>query len=121
MWAKFSDRAADDPEIDRLSDGAFRLWVTAILYCSGEMTDGVVPADRVHRLTPNYKAAHLAELTATTLHPDGPLFLPIEGGYIIRNFTKYQKPRSYWLERRAAHARAVAEWRKKRGGDNTYP
>ena len=33
MWVKLNDQAPNDPDIDALSDGAFRLWITAICYC----------------------------------------------------------------------------------------
>ena len=42
MWVKLNDQAPNDPDIDALSDGAFRLWVTAICYCQAQLTDGYV-------------------------------------------------------------------------------
>lgn len=42
-WARFDDAFGEHPKIIGLSDSAFRLYVTAILYCSHHLTDGVVP------------------------------------------------------------------------------
>lgn len=41
-WLKLTDGFAEDPKIEGLSHRAFRLHVTALLYCSRNMTDGRV-------------------------------------------------------------------------------
>lgn len=61
-WVRFDDNTPDNPKIDALSDGAFRLWFGAICYSNRNLTDGFVPAARVARLAPHYKPAHQAEL-----------------------------------------------------------
>lgn len=61
-WVRFDDSSPDNPNIDQLSDGAFRLWFNAICYSNRNLTDGFVPATRIPRLTPHYKAQHMAEL-----------------------------------------------------------
>lgn len=115
MWVKFNDKTPDDPEIDNLSDGAFRLWFAAICYCQAELTDGFISTAKVRRLTPNYRPAHLRELTAPTSNPAGPMFQPIgQEGYAIRNFTKWNKTRDHWERKREADAARLAEWRAKR-------
>ena len=114
MWVKIDDQMPNDPEIDELSDGAFRLYVSALCYCQAELTDGYITASKLKRLVPNYKPAQLKELTAPTLHPEGPIFAPMDEGYVIRNFTKYNRSRAYWEKKRADDAQRVADWRAKK-------
>lgn len=115
MWVKFNDRAPNDPEIDALSDGAFRLWFTAICYCQGELTDGFVAASRMRRLTPNYKASHLAELTKPSINPEGPIVQRVGDGYVIRNFTKWNKTAEYWADQARKAAERKAKWARTDG------
>lgn len=71
-WVKVSDDYPDHPKLDSLSDGAFRLDVSGWCYAARHLTDGVIPAGRVSRLTPRYKPAHVAELVKVgRWHPDG--------------------------------------------------
>lgn len=117
MWVKINDQMPNDPEIDALSDGAFRLYVSALCYCQAERTDGYVTLAKLRRLVPNYKLSQLRELAAPTLHPDGPLFAAIDDGYLIRNFTKYNKTRDYWERKRADDAQRIADWRAKNASE----
>lgn len=115
MWVRFNDNTPNDPEIDALSDGAFRLWFSAICFAQQELTDGWVPARMIRRLTPNYKPPHLKELLAPSDNPSGPILTPHNDGYLIRNFGKYNKTRDHWTKKRAADAERMAKWRAERG------
>lgn len=113
MWVKLDDQAPNDPDIDRLSDGAFRLWISGICYCQAELTDGFIDSVRVRRLTPNYRANHLRELI------ESGIFTQCGDGYAVRNFEKWNKTADYWRRKRDADARRLAEWRaEKRCGDD---
>lgn len=114
MWVKIDDQMPNDPEIDELSDGAFRLYISALCYSQAELTDGYVPDSRMRRLTPNYRPSHLKELTAPSDNPEGPIMLPVDDGYSIRNFAKYNKTRAYWLRKRKDDAKRLAEWRARK-------
>lgn len=114
MWVKLDDQMPNDPEVDGLSDGAFRLYVTAICYCQAELTDGYITTAKLRRIVPNYKPAYLRELSKLSDHPDGPLLAPVDEGYMIRNFTKYNQTRDHWRRKRAADAARMAEWREKK-------
>ena len=41
MWVKLDDRFTDNPKIARLSDKAFRVYVHALCYSAGALTDGL--------------------------------------------------------------------------------
>lgn len=111
MWVKLDDQAPNDPDIDDLSDGAFRLWISGICYCQAEMTDGFVSSAKARRLTPHYKASHLRELVGSGI------FIEAAEGYLIRNFAKWNKTASYWRTKRETDAKRLAEWRARNGGE----
>ena len=112
MWVMLNDQAPNDPEIDALSDGAFRLWVSAMCYCQAELTDGFVGDQRVRRLTPRFKPVHLKELTKPSPNPNGPILQPVGDGYVVRNFKKYNRDAEYWNEQRRKAAERKAKWRE---------
>ncbi len=58
-FLNLDDNFADHPKIDGLSDGAFRLHVSGMLYAAKHMTDGKVPVERVDRLMRRYKRTYL--------------------------------------------------------------
>jgi hypothetical protein len=112
VWVKLHDQAPNDPDIDRLSDGAFRLWISGICYCQAELTDGFIDSGRVRRLTPNYKATHLRELT------DSGVFSATADGYVVRNFAKWNKTSDYWRAKRESDAARLADWRARKGSES---
>ena len=61
-FLNLDDNFADHPKVDVLSNGAFRLHVSGLLYCSRNKTNGFVPSDRVPRLMPRYRSSYLTEL-----------------------------------------------------------
>ena len=115
MWVKLHDRMPQDGDIDRLSDGAFRVYVAALCWSSSEMSDGVVPVAMLHRLVPRWRPCYLPELTEDHGHPDGPVFRRDGENVTIRNFLKFNLARADLLERQARTTRRVAEWRSSRG------
>lgn len=50
-WVRLDDQFPDHPKVLGLSDQAFRLHVTALCYCSAQLTDGRVTALLTRRLT----------------------------------------------------------------------
>jgi hypothetical protein len=61
-WVNLDDQMAEHPKIVGLSDGAFRLHISAIMYANRFLTDGVIAFDAVARLTPRFKKTYLDEL-----------------------------------------------------------
>lgn len=108
MWVKFDDSMPEDPDIDRLSHGAFRLYVSAICFCQKHLTDGFIDADKTTRLMRQYRPAYLAELVAAGLFEDS-----LPGGYRIRNFAKWNKTRSHWRREQEKAAERKAKWKEK--------
>ncbi len=104
-WVRLDDRFTDHPKVDALSDGAFRLHVAGMCHAARYLTDGMVPADRVNRLTPNYRPAHLNELVERALC--------VKHGvaYEIHNFTVWNKSKAWWDDKRRKDAERLAKWR----------
>lgn len=115
MWVKLSDRMPHDPDIDRLSHGAFRLLIACWCYCSEHLTDGFVPDDRIPRFMPGFKPSFLAELCRVPSGRTEPLLARTSGGYLVRNWSKYNHSREWWDDKRAKDAARLAEWRAGKG------
>lgn len=104
-YLNLDDDYPDHRKIDALSDGAFRLHTAALCYCAKNLTDGVVDGHRVNRLTRTYKASLVAELT------DAGLWIEHTDGFEVHDFLDWNKPRSWWLDKREKDAKRKAEWR----------
>lgn len=110
MWAKLDDSMPDDPDVDRLSDGAFRLYVSGICHCAKHLTDGLIDAGRVPRLMPRYKSSYADELVTAGLWQQVP-----DGGFVVRSYAKYNKSRDWWREEKRKAAERKAAWREANG------
>lgn len=109
-WANFDDNFADHPKVLALSDGAFRLHTSGILYSARYLTDGVVPATVAARLTPGYKPAHLTELVKAGLWLRG------DGGYQIHDYLQWNRSRDQIMSERARKSEAGKRGAKQRWG-----
>ena len=109
MWVKFDDQMPDDPDVDRLSHGAFRLYVSAICYSQRYLTDGFVARARVPRLVPGFEKSYIGELVAVGLFSD-----QLPDGYVIRNFEKWNKTRAHWKGEQEKAAERKARYKEKR-------
>lgn len=112
---RLSFSAPRDPAVAALSDGAFRLWVTALCHCVEHRTDGFVTADDLHRmrLYVRRKRPLLDELTAG----EHSLLIPVDGGYLMRGFLEYQYSRDQHENHREAGARRQARHRARKRGN----
>lgn len=111
-YLNLDDNFADHPKVDALSDGAFRLHVAGLCYAAKNLTDGHVPKARLKRLVPDYKSGYLTELTEASM------WLPAPGGYAIHDYLDWNKPKSWWEEKREKDAKRKAEWRNKNAGQD---
>lgn len=119
-YLNIDDGFTEHPKVDTLSDAAFRLQVAALCYCAKHLTDGLIPRQRVPRLTPRYRSALVTELLdAEVWHRGGegcgtddcPTGSP--GEYVIHDYLFWNKPREWWERRRKHDAERQAEWRRK--------
>lgn len=111
-WVKLDDQFPDHPKVDGLSDGAFRLHVSGLCHAGRYLTDGLIPKDRPSRLMAAYRPKYLKELT------EAGLWIPVPDGYMIHDFTEWNKPRSWWEEKRAKDAKRLSDWRSRNGVGN---
>jgi hypothetical protein len=111
-YLNLDDGFSEHRKVDALSHGAFRLHTSGLCYCARELTDGFVLKHRVARLMPDYKATYLAELI------DAAMWLPAKGGYAIHDYLEWNKPRSWWVEKREKDAKRLADWRAKNAAQN---
>lgn len=108
--AQFDDLYADHPKVAGLSDAAFRLHTTGILYCARNLTDGLISADDVPRLVRKFRRSALVELV------DRGLWVNVLGGaYSIHNYLDWNPSKQEVERRRAQAAKRKAEWRANHG------
>ncbi|WP_256789869.1 hypothetical protein [Frankia sp. AvcI1] len=107
-WVKLDDGFARNRKIAKLSDGAFRLHVSALCWCAEQLTDGHIAAGElreVSTLTPTRArrlAGELVKLGVWDVVPDG---------WTIHDFLDYNPSRSKVLAEREATARRQQAWR----------
>lgn len=107
-WVKLDDGFSDHLKVDGLSDGAFRLHVSAMCYCARNLTDGAVERGRPLRLIPRFKQAFVAELV------DAGLWDAVDGGWSIHDYLVYNPSRAKVLAEREAAAERQRKARDKR-------
>lgn len=71
-WAKFDDQFHRRRKVRRLKDPAWRLYVSAIIDCCAEQSDGWIDGDTLRELLPNHHENHVKELVAANLLHDRP-------------------------------------------------
>jgi hypothetical protein len=125
-WAKIDDQMHRRRKIRGLSDSAWRLYVSAIIDCCAEGSDGEIEGTYLRELLPHHHEDHVRELLARNLLHDAPgcdsptclgsQGLPINGTdmYVIHDFGQWQMSRSEWEQLRvrksyAAHVRWHAD------------
>ena len=102
--AKFDDRFAEHPKVAQLTDSAFRLHVSGILYCARLRTDGHIPAGEVPRLVRRFRRTALTELT------DAGLWYDRGDTYEIHDYLQWNDSRAE-IERRSRAGRRNAKRR----------
>lgn len=98
MWVKLDDRFTDNAKIARLSDKAFRVYVHALCYSAGALTDGLVPWSKA-RTWASVKT--IGEMTAAGLWDE------VKLGYQIHDYLDYQQSREQVDARRMQAASAA--------------
>jgi hypothetical protein len=126
-WAKIDDQMHRKRKVRGLSDPAWRLYVSAIIDCCAESSDGVIEGQYLRELLPNHHENHVRELVARGLIHDAPRCdsetclssqgLPLEDSdlYVIHDFHEWQMTREEWDVRKRASDKANHErWHVKK-------
>lgn len=111
MWVKLDDQFPDHPKVERISDGAFRLHVSALCHAARYLTDGVISDERPAKLISRFRPKYVSELL------DAGLWVRQGRGYVIHDFTHWNKTREHWEKKRADDAERLRLWREKRSAE----
>lgn len=90
-WVKILNGMATHPRVNRTGLAGFGLHVAAICYCNEHLTDGFVPkgvATQAFGMLTEKVELTIRELVEVEL------WLPVEGGFQIRDYADYQKTRA---------------------------
>lgn len=114
-WVRLDDQFADHPKVLRLSSDAFRLHVSAMCYCSAQLTDGRVTPLLTRRLTwfvtdPSQIINEL--VTAGLWESDG-------DDYIIHDYLEYNPSADDVRQQRKANADRQAKHRDSKRNTGT--
>jgi len=109
-WVKLDDNFVDHPKVSKLSDGAFRVHLSALSYASRNLTDGHVDRHLPRRLTNHLRvASFVRELVESGLWDE------TDDGYQIHDYLDFQPSRAEILERREKNAERKRRSRSKAG------
>lgn len=119
-WAKLDDGLHDHPKVDAMLDAdelrgaaALGLWVAALSYAAGQLTDGEITRRVVGRLFPE----HGSDLAAVLVEHH--LWDETDTGWRISGYLDCNPPREDVLERRRADAERHAASRARRASERT--
>jgi hypothetical protein len=111
-WVNLDDQMPEHPKIVALSDGAFRLHVSAISYANRYLTDGIIQAEIIPRLVPRYRHTYVDDLVRRMLWVE-----VMPGVYEIHDFLDWNKSRAEVEKRRAARAEGGRKGAERRWHD----
>ncbi|MGY0023716.1 hypothetical protein ACVHNB_32700 [Streptomyces sp. YJ-C3] len=116
-WARFDDRFPSNRKVRLLTDGAFRLYVSAICWSAENLTDGVVKTHEL-RLVSDVKSSR----TRAKQLVEAGLFEVIEGvGWKIHDYHEYNPTAEQAKADRAAKTARQKRWREKRNQQQPDP
>jgi len=113
-FIRLSDDYFDNPKIEHLSDGAFRLWHQALAYCRRHSTDGLFSVNTMHGWRCWTKQR---EKQLSTAHVDGanPLWVAIPRfGYKVHDYLAWNLSREEEAAERIGAAERMRRHRAKR-------
>ena len=120
-YLNVDDGMDEHPKVEGLSDAAFRMHVSGMLYAARRGTDGLIPRAKARRLSDTASDAVAGELVrADVWHDigegckDSKTCLPgVAGHYVIHDFLQWNHSAHWWAERRRNDAERQAEYRRK--------
>lgn len=113
-WAKIDDGMHRKRKVRGLSDAAWRLYVSAIIDCCAEGSDGVIEGWALRELLPHHHEDHVRALLSRGLLHDAPgcendtclssQDMPIPGSdlYVVHDFHQWQLTTDEWDVRKRA-------------------
>lgn len=121
-WAKIDDQMHRRRKVRGLTDTAWRLYVSAIIDCCAESSDGVIEGQYLRELLPKHHEDYLRELVARGLLHDSPSCasehclaaqgMPVAGTdlFVLHDFHQWQLTSEEWdvmraKKQKAAHTR----------------
>jgi hypothetical protein len=115
-WVKLDDRFPSHRKVALLSDRAFRLHVSALCWCSENLTDGRI-ADRELPLVAHVRGI---KATAQQLEAAG-VWDRADGGWVIHDYLDYNPSREQVLAERKKNAERQERFRQRKNGKPTPP
>lgn len=124
-WAKIDDQMHRRRKTRGLSDAAWRLYVSAIIDCCAESSDGVIEGTYLRELLPHHHEKHVRDLLTRGLLHDTPgcksetclgsQGMPVAGSdlFVVHDFHQWQMTAQEWEVQKAKKQKAAhARWHK---------
>lgn len=105
-WVRLDDRFPSHPKVLGLSDGAFRVHVSAICYAAEYETNGVISSVLVRQ---NKWQRRIKELV------EARLWDPVDGGFVIHDYLEYNPSREQVTATREATRQRQQRFRRREG------
>lgn len=112
-WGRLDDRANGNAKLLALSDGAWRMWGCALIYCQANLTDGFVPEHAIHTfgVRAEDKPGIADELCRALVPGKGPCWHRVEGGYRVHDYLDWNDTREDILREREKSNDRKRRWR----------
>lgn len=122
-YLNVDDNYPEHPKVAALSHVAYRLHGSSMFYAAKWLLDGYLTPAQV-RDRKGYTPAALRELIASDLMHDrgdgcDTKTCPpgADGLYLLHDFLQWNKPRTWWEDKRARDAERIAKWREAHSED----
>lgn len=126
-YLNLDDNYSDNPKVSALSNVAYRLHGSSMIYAAKWLLDGYLSPSQI-RDRKGFSPAALRELVRVRLVHEpgegcGTKTCPpgAEGLYLLHDYWEWNKSRDWWEKKRATDAERLANWRAeqaKKGGRN---
>lgn len=108
-WARFDDHMPSHRKVRPLSDGAFRLWVSAVCWCNANHTDGTVfYRDLTYVSDVKRPRKYVTELVISGLWEE------FDGGWTVHDFLDYNPSSAEVTAARKLKTERQRKWRANR-------
>jgi hypothetical protein len=120
-WIRLSDNYIDNPKVQALSDGAFRLWHEGLAFCRRHLTDGMIPFSALRGFK-SYSKTREKQLAATKLPDRAPLWEPLpHTGYKVHDYLEWNQSREEEEEHRTISREQMRTLRQRRRAGDRPP